>query len=79
MPDATIEHDTIEDAVVAKRPPLQGTPEPEEPEPGPIKQIRQAMREAMLRDRYGTGERTLETDDDPWLSIDNEAIWTVLK
>ena len=76
MPDATIEHDTIEDARTARAEPIEGKAPPEDPEPGPIKQIRQAMRDKMAHSP--TGEKAL-ADDDPWLSVENEAIWTVHK
>lgn len=76
MPDTTIEHDTIEDARIAKAEPIEGKAPPEEPEPGRIKQTRQAMREEMLQQRYGTSENQ-GSDDDPWLTVENEAIWTV--
>ena len=78
MPDTSIEHDTIEDARVAKDEPLVGKATPDEPEPGTIKQIRMAMRDKMLRQRYGTSENR-GPDDDPWLTVENEAIWTVHK
>ena len=68
MPNETLEHDTIEDALVANRDPLEGKALPEEPEPGALQLKRDAMREKM-----GRGV------DEPWLSIDNEAIWTPIK
>lgn len=67
MPDATIEHDTIEDARAAKAEPVVGELPPEEPEKGEIQLKREAMR-----------DKSPLAEDEPWLSIWNDELWTVI-